>query len=185
MRSGVMSLAALSAMSMLLSTSAQSRDLAPPALRVIDAGPAVPLSVYTGHLIAGVDQPGVLEGMTFPVRSRLTTGKLLQPVHVLDARWLTQPIALLGTDPVSKRWFEAHLPALRKRAAMALVLDAASVKDFKLMQQVADGLPVAPGPDSWLEQQLLGQGVSVLPLFIGLDGIATQEVPGLSLGDKP
>ena len=30
---------------------------------------AVPMGTYLGHLVAGVDQPGVLEGLRFPIRA--------------------------------------------------------------------------------------------------------------------
>ena len=47
------------------------------------------------------------------------------------------------------------------------------------MQKLAceHGLPIAPGPDAWLEQQLLARGVGVLPVLIGTDGRARQEAP--------
>ncbi|MFV0679090.1 DUF2859 domain-containing protein [Ottowia sp.] len=87
----------------------------PPSLDTIDAGPAVPMSVYTAHLVAGADQAGVIESMRFPLRSRLVVGRLAHPVRVLDPKWLTQPMALLGADPMSQNWLEIHLPALRAR----------------------------------------------------------------------
>ena len=146
--------------------------------KVIDAGPAVPVSVYTSQLVAGEDQTGVLEGITFPIRSRLKPGRLLRPVRVLDAAWMTQPILLLGSDPASEGFLKQHSARLNAMTTVGLVLNAESPAAFKHLQRLAQPLPLAPGPDGWLENELVSRGVTVLPILIQLDGVAVQHMGG-------
>ena len=71
-------------MAMALPTTALSQPgQASPPLQQIDGGPAVPVSPYFSHLIAGDDQQGVLSGVAFPLVSRLKPGVLRQPAAVL------------------------------------------------------------------------------------------------------
>ncbi len=151
---------------------AAPRAAVPPS--VIEAGPAVPVSVYTSQLVAGADQPGVLEGVTFPIQSRMKPGRLLGPVRVLDAAWMTQPILLLGSDAASADFLKQHAARLHAMAAVGLVMNVESVKTFKHLQHLAEPLPLAPGPDRWLESELRAHGVTVLPVLIQLDGTAVQ-----------
>ena len=151
---------------------AAPRAAVPPS--VIEAGPAVPVSVYTSQLVAGADQPGVLEGVAFPILSRLKPGRLLGPVRVLDAAWMTQPILLLGSDAASADFLKQHAARLHAMAAVGLVMNVESVKTFKHLQHLAEPLPLAPGPDRWLEGELLARGVTVLPVLIQFDGTAVQ-----------
>ena len=151
-------------------------------LAEIDAGPAVPISPYYSALIAGADQSGVLAGIAFPLRSSLRFGVLeaaLVNTPVLDARWLTRPVFLMGADAFSLRWLKAHGQALHGMAAAGIIVAAEDVRAFKRVQTLADDLllPVAPGPDSWLEQQLQDKGITRVPILIQLDGTATQT-PG-------
>ena len=167
-------------MAMALPTTALSQPgQASPPLQQIDGGPAVPVSPYFSHLIAGDDQQGVLSGVAFPLVSRLKPGVLRQPAAVLEGRWLTQPLFLVGGDDGSYLWLHRHGEGLRRTGAAGIVLSAANEAAFKRMQKLAGehGLPIAPGPDAWLEQQLLARGVGVLPVLIGTDGRARQEAP--------
>ncbi len=151
---------------------AAPRAAVPPS--VVEAGPTVPMSVYTSQLVAGANQPGVLEDVAFPIRSRLTPGRLLGPVRVLDATWLTQPILLLGSDAASADFLKQHGARLHAMAAVGLVMNAESITAFKHLQRLAEPLPLAPGPDRWLESELLARGVTVLPVLIQLDGTVVQ-----------
>ena len=153
----------------------------PPAVSLtqIDAGPAVPASPYFSFLIAGEEQAGVLQGVVFPMVSRLRPAPLAgASPAVLDGRWMTQPIFVIGADARSHDWLERHAEALRQSGAAGLVLSAPSAEAFKRVQRLASqhNLPLAPGPDPWLEQQLIDHGVGVVPLVIGLDG-RVQEAP--------
>ena len=59
-------------------------------------------------------------------------------------------------------------------AAVGLVMNVESVTTFKHLQHLAEPLPLAPGPDRWLESELLARGVTVLPVLIQLDGTVVQ-----------
>lgn len=144
----------------------------------IDAGPGVPVSTYYGHLMPGENQP--LAEIELPIVSRLVPGRLKasrQPV--LEAKWLTQPVFLIGTDPASLDWLQHHGAALRRLGATGIVMaapdPAALQRALKLAGEQA--LTLSPGPDHWLEDKLIAKGAGVLPLLIDLEGRATQE-PG-------
>lgn len=153
---------------------AQAQTAAAPALRQIDAGgPTVPVDPYFSYLIAGDDQPAVLQGLTFPMVSRLKPGVLIgRSRQVIDPQWLTQPIFVVGADEVSLAWLRRHQDALRRLGASGVVVSAPSAQAFKQAQRAADGLPLAPALGSWLQDRLVAAGVSVVPLLIALDGHA-------------
>ena len=148
-----------------------------PPLQQIDAGPAVPVSPYFSYLLAGDEQP--LTEVEFPIVSRLKPGRLKAAGKpVLEAKWLTQPIFLVGTDPASLAWLGRHADALRRMGAAGVVMAAPDARAFRRVQQLANAnaLPISPGPDHWLEEQLIGSRAAVLPVLIGLDGRVTQEL---------
>jgi integrating conjugative element protein (TIGR03765 family) len=103
---------------------------------------------------------------------------LLGPLPVLDARWLTHPIFVLGTDDASLLWLTRNQSELRRLRAVGLVFAAESGDAFKRIQRVAQDVPVAPGPDQWLEGQMIAAGVTVLPVLIQIDGVAVQWLQG-------
>ena len=113
-----------------------------------------------------------MEGQKFPIRTMLKPGRLLGPVKVLDDRWMTQPILILGDDPASVTVLKQHNKALHDMGVTALVLSAKTPQTFKVVQRAAQAVAVAPGPDSWLEQLLVSKGVTVYPVLIRLDGMA-------------
>lgn len=150
-----------------------------PALREIDAGPTVPSSPYVSYLVAGENQTGVIQGWQFPITTALKPG-ILKPsgAPALDARWLTQPVFLLGSDEASLTWLARNAAALRRMDAAGIVMESGDAAAFKHVQKLATAqmLPVAPGPDHWLEEQLLKAQVNVLPVLIGVDGRVIQEL---------
>lgn len=140
-------------------------------LQEINAGPAVPVAPYLSHLLAGQDQP--LTGVAFPLVSRLKPGPLKAGLGpVLDSRWLTEPVFLLGSDEGSMAWLARHAVALRRLGASGVVVAAHSAQAFKQAQRAADGLPLAPALGTWLQERLIAAGVTVVPLLIALDGHA-------------
>ncbi len=162
------------AAALLLGTLAQAQTGAAPALRQIDAGgPTVPVDPYFSYLIAGDDQPAVLQGLTFPMVSRLKPGVLIgRSRQVIDPQWLTQPIFVVGADDLSLAWLRRHQDALRRLGASGVVVAAPSAQAFKQAQRAADGLPLAPALGTWLQDRLVSAGVMVVPLLIALDGHA-------------
>lgn len=151
---------------------------ASPQLTEIDASQAsVPIDPYFSYVVAGDEQEGVLQGLRFPMMSRLRPAELEQAqVPVFEARWLTQPLAVVGADPVSLAWLERHLEQLHRQGAALVVVAAPNAEAFKRLQTLADGLPVAPSLGPWLTEQLWAAGVQVVPVFIGLDGQAMADL---------
>jgi len=159
----------------------QAQTGAAPALRQIDAGgPTVPVDPYFSYLIAGDDQPAVLQGLTFPMLSQLKPGVLIgRSRQVIDPQWLTQPIFVIGADDLSLAWLRRHQDALRRLGASGVLMAAPSAQAFKQAQRAADGLPLAPALGTWLQERLIAAGVTVVPLLIALDGHAV-PAPGES-----
>lgn len=143
-----------------------------------DGAGSVPLGTYYGHLVAGVDQPGVLPGTTFPLASRLKPGRLMDSQlgqGLFDAHWLAHPIFVLGTDPGSFQWLQLHRQTLTELGASGLVIAASTEYIFKDLQAFAGGLSLAPVRGDWLEQKLLSAGISTYPLVVMSDGRITES----------
>lgn len=139
---------------------------------------AVPMGTYLGHLVAGVDQAGVLEGVRFPIRTDMRPG-VVSDAQALAARglfrpeWLAHPVFLVGTDPLSRQWMSQHRQTLIDIGASGLVVQAETERAFKQMQQLAGGAALAPMVGDWLTASLLAAGVPSYPLVILADGRLT------------
>lgn len=158
---------------------------------VIHAGPgSVPMGTYLGHLVAGVDQAGVLEGVQFPIRTGMSPGALsdaqAQAARALfRAEWLAHPVFLVGTDPLSRQWLSQHRQSLIEMGASGLVVQAESERAFKQMQQLAGGASLAPMVGDWLTTALLAAGVHSYPLLVLADGRLTSTPPRSAQGVRP
>lgn len=138
---------------------------------------AVPAAPYYAAMIAGDKQNGVEAGYKFPMRSvALQPGVLAEVVQVLSPRWLTQPIAIVGDDHVSMEWLKLHLERLQSLKTTVIVVTAESEKSFKTVQQLVEGLPIVPDSGQWLQARLKQAGVTVYPIYIGLNGKAQQLI---------
>lgn len=149
-----------------------------PALQQIHGSDAtVPVAPYLAAIVGGEDQQGVMQGMTFPLRSSLRQGVLaIEGISVFNARWMTQPIAVMGTDWASLQWLHLHQDRLRALGASVVVVAAGSEDEFKALQRTAAGVPVAPAQSPWLESRMRAAGITVYPVFIDLDGRARQII---------
>jgi len=148
-----------------------------------DGAGSVPMGTYYGHLVTGVNQPGVLPGTTFPMVTRLKPGRL--PDHVVrqglfKANWLAHPIFVLGTDILSFQWLQLHRQTLTELGASGLVIAASDETDFKDLQSFAGGLALAPVRGDWLEQKLLSARIATYPLVVMPDGRITNGPGGLA-----
>lgn len=150
---------------------------------VIHAGPgAVPMGTYLGHLVAGVDQAGVLDGVRFPIRSGMVPGVLSEAQArtasgLFRPEWLAHPVFLVGTDPLSRQWLSQHRQALIALGASGLVVQAESERAFKQVQQLAGGASLAPMVGDWLTTTLRRAGVQTYPLLVLADGRLTSSPP--------
>jgi integrating conjugative element protein (TIGR03765 family) len=153
---------------------------------VSDHHPSVPAAPYFRAFVAEPSHPAVMDGVQFPLRTTLRSAVLpTQGVSVFKPQWLTSPVFVLGTDPVSQRWLSLNLRALLSMGAMGLVVQADSPEAFKNLQVLGDGLSLVPTRSPWLEKQLLTAQADVYPLLIQLDGTALQIVPQPESGSTP
>lgn len=142
---------------------------------LFDSGASLPLAPYISYLLAGVSQEGVLDGLRFPWSTRLESTVLrTDAVQVFKNQWMTQPLFIVGTDTTSAKWLEHNLEVLHRMGAWGMVVQADSPENFKALQTIADGLPLAPVQSPWLEQLLLDKGVGVYPLLVQANGQALQ-----------
>ena len=143
---------------------------------------AVPMGTYLGHLVAGVDQAGVLEGVRFPIRSGMVPGVLSEAQAqaasgLFRPEWLAHPVFLVGTDPLSRQWLSQHRQPLIALGASGLVVQAESERAFKQVQQLAGGASLAPMVGDWLTTTLRRAGVQTYPLLVLADGRLTSSPP--------
>jgi integrating conjugative element protein (TIGR03765 family) len=150
---------------------------------IYDSGQSVPASPYLGYLIGQPDAAHdghagdeVMQGLRFPIVSRLKPGLLDRERKVFDARWLTQPVFIVGADARSLRWLRANRTRLNAISAWGLVAQAASNGDFRGIQAIAPELRYAPSVGHWLDDHLMAAGVAVYPLLIDTGGVARQRL---------
>lgn len=155
--------------------------------QVFASDDAVPAAPYYSALIAGETQEGVGAGYRFPLISRLLQPGVLpvEGAQVLNGKWMTQTIAVVGDDPGSRKWLDLHLERLHSLGT-AVVVVSASEASFKALQQQVAGLPIVPDYGDWLQSRLVVAGAAVYPVFIGLDGRARQVIfnEGFATGDR-
>ena len=151
---------------------------------VYDSGRSVPIAPY---LAVPGNNPnnGQQDGTKYPITSTLQRGVLPQDVPVFDARWLTHPLVVTGTDRHSMAWLLMHRQQLEDMNARVLVVEAHKAQQLAMAQSLVPQLPMWPRDDNWIEDRLRAAGARVYPLLIGTDGIARQILPlqrGVSSG---
>lgn len=131
-----------------------------------DSGKSVPLAPYLAQIVGGTDEANVLDGLRFPFRSQLRGGVLKQDgVQVFNGQWLTQPMFVIGADDASLRWVAFNHKKLIQLNAVGIVVQAATPSAFKLLQQVASPLQLAPDTGAFLANTLIAKGAPVFPYW--------------------
>jgi integrating conjugative element protein (TIGR03765 family) len=150
-----------------------------PLEQIYDSGRSVPIAPYMSGLVNTEPdgQGNVKPGQRFPILTRLRQAALAQEVQVLDPRWLTQPIALIGIDRHSLAWLLMHQDQLAAMHAKVLVIQALEPRHIRMAQAVVPRLDFLPQEGPWLEARLREAGAGVFPLLIGTDGVARQILP--------
>lgn len=150
-----------------------------PLEQIFDSGQSVPIAPYMSGLVNTEPdgQGNVKPGQRFPILTRLRQAALAQEVQVLDPRWLTQPIALIGIDRHSLAWLLMHQDQLAAMHAKVLVIQALEPRHIRMAQAVVPHLEFLPQEGPWLEERLREAGAGVFPLLIGTDGVARQILP--------
>jgi integrating conjugative element protein (TIGR03765 family) len=147
------------------------------AVVIHDNGEAVPASQYLSHLFTTdmdnpASQPSGAQMIAFPVHSaNMQPGLYAGSSSIKQAAWLAQPLFLLGNDVQSRAWLAANLPRLRELDAAGIVVNVETYADFRTLQVLADGLPLAPASADGLALSL---PVKVYPILIGRNGEISQ-----------
>jgi integrating conjugative element protein (TIGR03765 family) len=110
--------------------------------------------------------------VTFPVRTpSMRPGALQQNQALKLQSWLPTPVFLVGTDDYSKQWMVRNRDFLARQKAAGIVIDADNLAAFRSIQQVGQGLPMAPSSAEDLARRLR---LSVYPVLIRADGVIVQ-----------
>jgi integrating conjugative element protein (TIGR03765 family) len=148
-----------------------------------DGGPTVPISQYLSGFFEGdrdqspsasnvtpPQQPQL--PMTFPVVTRsMVPGKLTTALRLNFKGWLTSPVFFVGADPLSRTWLTINRDRLARAGATGIVVNVASLDEFRAMQALAPALPMAPASVESLASQL---GIRVYPAVIATNGLVAQ-----------
>lgn len=139
-----------------------TRPLAP--LLAVFGEPPAPVLPYPPDL-------GVADiGRLVPIRSPgLTPGPVApRPLILPPGASLSRPMFLIGSDPRSLQWLVDHLERLRSMNAVGMLVQADTVRDFEVVAELADGLPVLPAPADDIARAL---GIHHIPVLISRHGI--------------
>lgn len=146
---------------------------------VFDSGRSVPLAPYVAQLVGDAEDPGVLDGVPFPIRTTLKSSVLAKDgLQVFDPTWLTQPMFVLAADSVSMRWLTYNHAKLVQMNAVGIVVQSLSAAAFKALQKQAQPLHLAPETSPWLASKLSDLGAGVYPLLIQPNGRVYQILGG-------
>ena len=171
-----------------LSVSAALLGLAWPAAQAADAGPTLPIQQFLAERLPATEQSLVSDyAVDYPVRTagleRSRPRKQVRSPARFPARlpdsytpWLTQPMALIGDDAVSRAWLTQQGDALLALGASVLVVRVPNVERMRALRAVRPDLPMAPAAVPELAGALRQAGAAVYPLVILPDGSLTQDV---------
>lgn len=150
-----------------------------------DTGRTVSSIQYLVHALDSSDSDTETSLVSFPVTSAgMTPGAIVRFDHALDMPpWLTRPVFLVGSDPVSRQWLVKNHAALLALGAAGIVIAVDDVPAFKAMRR-ATSLPLVPHPAPHLVKLLLANGVSHYPLLLMESGAVRQDLatPGADAG---
>jgi integrating conjugative element protein (TIGR03765 family) len=142
-----------------------------------DTGNTVPSVQYLSHVLHGTDRDDESPLVSFPVSTKnMTPGDLRQQGKRLpNAQWMTQPVFILGSDPLSRSWLVHNNVALSRLQAAGIVVSVPDAQTFKELQRIST-VPLAPAPAPALVLALRQIGVKVYPIVVLTDGVVTQDL---------
>ncbi len=155
---------------------------APGLVVVHDSGRTVPIAQYLAAFTAAdasadtaTSPPAQIElPLTLPVRTpSMRPSPMTAAVPWRHPPWLMAPLFLIGDDPLSRAWLSAHRTQLARAGATGLVVNVESLAAFRLLQQLAPELPMAPASFDDLARQI---GLSVYPVYMPPQGAITQDL---------
>ena len=162
---------------------------AAPARPPRDHGPTLPIESFLaerqpegGGVGAGAELVSDM-AVAYPVATRgLRAATLQGPASLPSAygTWLTQPIALIADDAVSRRWLSQQGDALNALGAAILVVRVKSRELMRALRAHRPDLAMAPAAVPELVAALRGANAAVYPLVILTDGSVRQDVRSIA-----
>jgi len=145
---------------------------------IYDSGQTQPIAPYL-EVFASTDAPlpqrpatpepalGAADPKAWlPLRSPgLTPGPVEKQQH---GRPFARPFFLIGSDPRSRQWLQAHRDRLKAIGAVGMLVQADNEDDLRAIADLADGLPVLPASAGDIAKAL---GISHYPVLISAHGI--------------
>ena len=154
-----------------------------------DDGPTLPIESFLaerqpegGGLDAGAELVSDMAG-AYPVATRGLRAATLHESVSLPATfgtWLTQPIALIADDAVSRRWLSQQGDALNALGAAILVVRVKSLERMRALRAHRPDLAMAPAAVPELVAALRGANAALYPLVILTDGSVRQDVRSIA-----
>lgn len=160
--------------------SIKSSTAVPSIAVLFDTGNGVPVGPLLTQLVGSKDAEAVSPVFQFPIEGQgLIPGELSEDAERRwpGAKWLVQPIYLVGNDPASERWLRLNAQRLGALGATGLLVQVRDAREFRRLEGVAEPTPLVPNSSPWLASKLLEIGAGVLPLLVLPDGRITQAVP--------
>ena len=144
-----------------------------------DTGRTVSSIQYLVHVLDSSESDTETSLVSFPVRADgMSPGRIEGIKHVLDMpAWLTRPIFIVGSDPVSSQWLADNHARLLNYSAAGIVISVNDVLTFKAMRRTSS-LPLVPHPAPYLIQLLQANGIHRYPLLLLENGDVLQDLRG-------
>lgn len=123
-------------------------------------------------IITAQGDPSLYESSMLPVTTtELTPGRV--PDRPLQLPGFGS-LFLVGDDPQSRAWLEHNAPALKKRSAVGLVVNIATMAGLQSLRQLAPGVLMVPVAGGDFAQRLQ---ITHYPVLITDTGLSQQVSP--------
>lgn len=144
-----------------------------------DTGRTVSSVQYLVHVLEGSDSDTETPLVSFPVRADgMSPGRIEDIQHVVGMpEWLTRPIFVVGSDPLSTQWLRENHAVLLRLGAAGIVVSVDDVSAFKAMRRTSS-LPMVPHPAPHLIRLLQANGIHRFPLLLLEHGDVLQNLRG-------
>lgn len=109
------------------------------------------------------------------LREQIKLGQSLLPIRTpemspgpvtareVDAKSLDQPFFIIGSDRASREWLAKNHARLIQSKAVGLLVQAESLEDLRAIDQLGEGIPIAPVSGSDIAKHL---GITRYPILI-------------------
>lgn len=148
-----------------------------------EGGPTVPVAQFEAKMFAPEQpEPGrtapppstASVPLPFPIRTaNMRPGVVTTTGRLATKPWLLRPMFFAGSDSVSREWLTRNAKQLAKAGASGIVVNVDTLQEFRALQALAPGVPMAPSSAEDVADQL---NIHVYPVLITADGLLTQNV---------